>query len=156
MTEDDQDRAALLELMRRSLDLRIDGEGRWHHDGERFRHPRLVAFFDRGIDLHPDSNEPILRVGDSWCYVVADDTPFLVRHLELTGDELVARLNTGERLSLPHDALESREGHIYARLDPRRMARLDRTTHNGLVGLLDEGPDGAPTIGGRWVVRVRT
>ncbi len=144
--------AARLDIFRRSVDLRLDGEGRWYHDGAPFEHARLIELFDRGIDVHPDSGAPILRVGGKWCYVQADDVPFLVRALRHAGDELVARINTGEQVSLATDALSTSGDHVYARLDERRTARLDRATHNGLAALLDEGEDGRPVVAGRWAI----
>ncbi len=145
------DREAALELLRRSVDLRIDGEGRWFHDGEPFVHPRLIAFFNRGLDLHPESGEPVLRVGDTWCYVHADDTPFVVRRLTEDAGVLRVVLNTEEALPLAVDAFERRGDHFYVRLDERRVARLDRATHNGLWEVLDEGADGRLTLYGRPV-----
>lgn len=142
--------AAKLEVFRRSVDLRVDAEGHWFHDGVRFEHPRLIELFSRGLDLHPDTGEPILRVDGKWCYVRADDTPFVVRALRLEGGALVARLNTGERVELADDALRARDDHVYAQLDDRREARLDRATQNGLGALLDDTADGELRIGARW------
>ncbi len=147
--------AAKLEVFRRSVDLRVDAEGHWYHDGVRFEHERLITLFSRGLDLHAQTGEPILRVGDKWCYIQADDTPFVVRALKLQGDALVARLNTGEQVSLAVDALSARDDHLYARLDERRHARLDRATQNSLGELLDEDEDGGLRVATRWVVRAR-
>lgn len=155
MSEIDTETAAWaerLEIFRRSVDLRLDGEGRWYHDGTPFEHPRLIELFDRGIDVHPETGEPILRVGGKWCYVRADDTPFVVRALRHSGDELLARINTGEQVPLALDALSTADDHVYAQLDARRRARLDRATQNGLAELLDEDEDGQPVVAGRWAI----
>jgi len=148
--------AARLELSRRGLDLRLDAEGRWYHEGIAFEHRRLIELFDRGLDLHPETGEPILRVGDRWCYIRADDVPFVVRALHLEGATLVARLNTGEHVALARDALELRGEHLYARLDDRRVARLDRATHKGLATMLSEDRDGEPSVAGEWRITTRT
>jgi hypothetical protein len=38
---------------RRSIDLRLDAEGRWFHEGDPFVHAGLIAVFNRGIDVLP-------------------------------------------------------------------------------------------------------
>jgi hypothetical protein len=144
-----------LDRLRRSIDLRLDAEGRWWHDGQPFENERLIALFDRGIDVHPDSGEPILRVGTQWCYFRADDVPFVVRRLVDDGG-LVAELNTGERVAVPEDALEVGVNEVvYARLGPRRRARLSRQAQSALAAWLREDEDGLAVVvdGRRWPVR---
>lgn len=145
---------ARLEAMRRSVDLRLDGEGRWYHDGQPFEHPGLIAAFDRGLDVHEDTGEPILRIGDRWCYVRADDTPFVVRRLRVDGDTLSATLNTGETLPVPADAFEQGGEHLYLHLSPRRRARLDRATQARVADwLVDLGDRLAlEAAGRRWPI----
>ena len=89
-----------LEAFRRSVPLKIDERGRWWHSHEPFTHQRLTQLFNRGLDwymppkdqlydlenqrrtmpnlVHPPEGEAILRVGDRWCYVACDVTPFLI------------------------------------------------------------------------------
>lgn len=146
--------AARLDQLRRSLDLRMDHEGRWYHEGERFEHPRLIALFDRGIDAHPESGEPIVHIGDKWCYFTADDTPFIVRRLESTPETLVAHLNNTEIHPIPASGFESEGDFIYVQLTENRRARLDRDSQNQLWGWLEEGPPiEAVTTTGRWPIR---
>lgn len=155
VTTDDSPRPAHLEALRRSLDLRMDAEGRWWHDGQPFAHPRLTALFDRGVDLHPDTGEPILRVDDTWCYFRADDTPFQVRRLALTGDTLTATLNNGQQLALgPGARFEVDGDHVYLTAAPRRRARLTRQAQAALADWLDEDEDGPVVCVGaaRWRV----
>lgn len=125
----------LLEMLRRSVDLRLDTEGRWFHDGDPFEHPRLTELFNRGLDVHPETGEAIVHVGDRWCYVQADDTPFVVVRLERDAPGGPgALLNNGERHPLPADALETPDGEIvYAVLTPNRRARIGRGVWNALV-----------------------
>lgn len=146
--------AARLDQLRRSLDLRMDREGRWYHEGERFEHARLIALFDRGIDAHPESGEPIVHIGDKWCYFTADDTPFIVRRLESTADGLIAHLNNSEVHPIPAVGFEADGDHVYVPLAPHRRARLDRDSQNQLWGWLVEGPPlAAVTEAGRWPIR---
>ena len=145
---------AKLEELRRSVDLRLDFEGRWYHEGEIFEHPRLIALFDKGIDSHPDSGEPIVHIGDRWCYIKADDTPFIVRRLEATSTTLTAILNNGERHPIPAAGFEAVGDYIYVQLAANRRARLDRDAQNQLWGWLADGDDAAViTASGRFPIR---
>lgn len=147
--------AAKLDQLRRSLDLRMDREGRWYHEGERFEHPRLIALFDRGVDAHPESGEPIVHIGDKWCYFTADDTPFIVRRLASTAAGLVAHLNNEEAHPIPAAGFVAEGDFIYVALAPNRRARLDRDSQNQLWKWLDAGPPPeVVTPAGRWPIRV--
>lgn len=145
---------AKLEALRRSVDLRLDAEGRWFHEGAPFEHAGLIAAFDRGLDLHPESGEPILRVGGRWCYVRADDTPFVVRRLSLEDGRLVVRLNTGAVEPVPPAGFEAAGDRLYVQLG-RRRARLGRAAQAKLGQWLVEGDGGWVVAAGdgRWPVR---
>lgn len=148
---------AHLETLRRSMALVLDREGHWWHDGEVFEHPRLIAYFNAGIDTHPTSGEPIVHLGPHWCYFRAEDTPFLVRRLAVVDGALVAHLNNGEQLPVPDTGFEVVGDHVYVQLDAARgrRARLDRPTQNRLWGLLDPHSDPPQVqVGGRrWPVQ---
>lgn len=159
MNEDDLDPAARarLDALRRSLDLHLDAEGTWHHEGVPFTHPRLVELFDRGLDVHPDTGEPTLRIDDKWCYVRVDDVPFLVRALSESPEGLDARLNTRETVALPAGLVFEAVGdRVYLQLDARRRARLTRPAQAALARWLIEGDGGLEVRAGgrRWPVVV--
>ena len=148
---------AVLDMLRRSLDLRLDAQGRWFIDDEPIANHRVVDLFDRGLDVHPDTGEAILRVGDQWCYIKVDDTPFVVRRLRVDGDRgLVAHLNNGEVLPVPGEAFSvGGDDVVYLQLTPTRRARLGRSVQQRLADWLVEGDDGAPTVeigGRRWTI----
>lgn len=149
--------AEALEHLRRSIDLRLDAEGRWWHEGAPFEHPGVVALFDRGLDTHPETGEAIVRVGDQWAYVRVDDTPFVVRRLVEGEGGLWAELNNGERHEVPGDAFEAgAAGVVYLALTPRRRARLARTAQAALAPRIEAQADGTLVVraGDRvWAVR---
>jgi hypothetical protein len=72
---------AWLEEQRRSLNLSLDAEGQWWHDDEPFVHQGLIKAFNRGIDRHSSSYEPIIRIGATWCYFKSKQSPFIVRRV---------------------------------------------------------------------------
>lgn len=90
-----------LDAQRRSIDLELTDEGAWLHNKIPFSHLRLIGAFNRGIELHPDTKEPIVRIGTTWCYFRSRMSPFIVERLIAKGPLLQAvQLNTGERLPL--------------------------------------------------------
>lgn len=146
--------AATLEKMRRSVDLRLDFEGNWYHEGEIFEHERLIALFNKGIDSHPDSGEPIVHIGERWCYFKADDTPFIVRRMESSPDALLVELNNGETHPVPPTGFEAVGDYIYVQLTEDRRARLDRGRQNQLWGWLvdEDGSAVVVTASGRYPI----
>lgn len=145
--------AERLEQLRRSVDLFLDREGRWFHDGQPFEHPRLIAFFNAGIDTHPTTGEPIVHLGPHWCYFRAEDTPFLVRRIESTPEGLFVILNNSERLPVPATGFEAVGDHVYVTLTPHRRARLDRSSQHQLWGWLEGDPPAIVLPAGRWPIR---
>jgi hypothetical protein len=134
---------------RRSIDLRLDADGRWYHDGEAFTHAGLIALFNRGIDVSPETGEPIVRVGEQWAYFRCDDVPFIVRTVRLTPDGLEAVLNTEARTTIAPAALRaSRSGVLYAAFAPGRLARFSRAAQAALADALTETPEGEVAL--RW------
>ncbi len=94
--------------MRRSSGLTVGTEGEVLHEGTPFVHQRLAALLQAGLDLHPDSGEAILRVGEQWCYVGCDATPFVIQRARWKHDGLELLVNTGVMLTLPPAGLELR------------------------------------------------
>ncbi|MCB9522155.1 MAG: DUF1285 domain-containing protein [Myxococcales bacterium] len=147
---------AWLDQVRRSIDLRIDEDGRWWHEGEPFVNQRLRDYFDGNLDVHPESGEPILRVGDKWCYVRVDDTAFFVDRFKVEGERLLAVLNTRGRWPVPGDGFVIHGERAYVTLAPHRRARLTRRAWHQLGEWLEEGPEGVQVAvaGRRWPVRL--
>ena len=124
---------ARIESLRRAVDLFLDRDGRWWHEGKPFTHQRLIAAFNSGIDLHPTSSEPIIRIGDRWCYFTAEDTPFIVTKVTESDGQLWANLNTYEKIGLPEHGLFLREERLYANLGAQRWAVFSRAAQAGLA-----------------------
>jgi len=139
--------AAALEAIRRGIDLRLDAEGRWMHEGEAFTHAGVTALFDRGLDLHPTTREPIVRIGEQWCYVRCDDLPFVVRRWRFgasaTDPTLCGVLNTGAEVEVGYDALRvEADGRVTLCFADAREARVSRAAQAALAPYLGETPAG--------------
>src|SRR5271166_1261909 len=71
----------------RESTLRLDGEGRFWHEGQRVEHAGLAAALHRWIARHPDDGRYILTNGYDWTYFTVADAPYFVRALRLEGPE---------------------------------------------------------------------
>jgi len=128
---------------RRGIDLRLDAYGRWFHEGEAFTHPGLIALFNRGIDVLPETGEPIVRIGEHWAHIRCDDVPFIVRTVRVSATGLEALLNTETWVAFPPDVLRLGPGGVlYAEVSPGRRARFSRAAQASLADHLLEGDDG--------------
>jgi uncharacterized protein len=65
----------------RESSIRLDGEGHFHHDGERFGHAGLSEAMHSWITRHPKNGRLILYNGFDWSYFLVDDAPYTVRHI---------------------------------------------------------------------------
>jgi len=70
----------------RESSLRLDGEGRFWHDGAVVDHPRLQTALHRWITRHPSDGRFILSNGYDWTYFTVDDVPYFVRGLDLDAE----------------------------------------------------------------------
>ena len=98
--------------------------------------------FNRGLGVHPDTGEAIVTIGDRWCYVECDRTPFVVVKLSYNAGPPVLHLNTEEEVSLRSDGFFLHEDHVAVRLDDKRWARIWRSTYADLAPHLIETNEG--------------
>lgn len=63
----------------RESTLRLDGEGRFWHEGELVQHPGLSDALPRWIARHPDDGRFVLSNGYDWTYFTVEDVPYFVR-----------------------------------------------------------------------------
>lgn len=97
---------ALLEKLRRGLELRMGPTGELSHEGEPFLHAGVERLFRQGLDLS-DGGEPIVRIGTQWAYITVADCPLRVVAVDDVGGHPMLRLDDGRRLPLdPHTLWE--------------------------------------------------
>jgi hypothetical protein len=89
----------------RESSIRLDEDGRFHHEGVRVEHPGLIRAMHQWIARHPIDGRYVLENGWDWCYLKVDDAPYVVRTAKPSGASL--------ELTLSDDSIE--------RLDPRAL-----------------------------------
>ena len=102
----------------RESTIRLDAEGRFHHDGERVEHGKLADAMHRWISRHPDDGRYILTNGYDWTYFTVDDAPYVVRSLRTADDgtvDLVLSDGTEEAWD-PSTTRVGDEDALYARV----------------------------------------
>ena len=146
----------------RESSIRLDGEGRFWHDGELVRHPGMQAAFATWIRRHPDDGRFILCNGYDWSYFHVQDVPYFVRGVREDAGRLELALSDGTREPLDPASLCSgsrgtgpREA-LYCRVKLGQFdARFMPGAQSALWPYLVETPSGAPglELGGRlWQV----
>jgi hypothetical protein len=135
---------AEIERLRQS-GIRLDGEGRFWHEGEEVRHAGLRAAFWRWLDRNPDGRY-VLRLDERrFVYLDVDDAPHRVRSLRWEGDRAWVLLADGAEEELDYATVHLRAGGAaYCKVKGGRLeARLSTAAWGALADRLLEGQEGA-------------
>src|SRR4051812_7828481 len=98
----------------RESTIRLDGEGRFHHEGAPVEHPKLAAAFHTWIARHPDDGRYILTNGFDWTYFVVDDVPYFVRAVhDVDGDAILVLSDETEEPLDPATLRTNARGELY-------------------------------------------
>ena len=126
MTEEQQFKL-WLDQQRRSLDLVLDLDGQWFHNGEPFRNEKLIRAFNRGIRVDSQTGEATVSIGHTWCYFRCSATPFLVVRT-LARENLVSGflLNTEETVQCVDISINAERDPWLLALTDGRTARFTR------------------------------
>lgn len=136
MTEEKEFKA-WLELQRRSIDLELTANGAWLHNGEAFTHRGLIDAFNRGIQLHWDNRDPIIKIGATWCYFRSTLTPFIGVRLGLVSRQLATvLLNTQERVSFEDVEPNYQNDRLTLDHNDGRHIRLNRSSQAAIAPFL--------------------
>lgn len=134
---------AEIERLRRS-GIRLDGEGRFWHEGEEVRHAGLRAALWRWLDRNPDGRY-VLRLDERrFVYLDVDDAPHLVRSLRWDGDRAWLLLADGTEEELDYATVHLREGGAaYCKVKGGRLeARISTAAWGTLAERLVERDEG--------------
>jgi hypothetical protein len=106
----------------RESTIRLDGEGRFWHDGRRVEHAGLFAALHSWIGRHPDDGRYILTNGYDWTYFTVDDAPYVVRAIRIEPSRIMLVLSDGaEEAWDPETTRIGSDGALYTSV--KRAAR---------------------------------
>jgi hypothetical protein len=99
----------------RESTIRLDGEGRFWHEGRPVEHAGLRAALHAWIGRHPDDGRYILTNGYDWTYFAVDDAPYVVRAVRIEPERIVLLLSDGSEEEWdPAAARVGADGALYA------------------------------------------
>jgi uncharacterized protein len=130
---------AEIEKLRQS-GIRLDGDGRFWHEGAEVMHHGLRAAFWRWLDRNPDGRW-VLRLDDQrFVYLDVDDVPYVVRSARWEGDRAIVRLSDDSEEELAYATLHLRGSQPYCSVkDGRFEARVSTLAWNTLAERIDDG-----------------
>lgn len=139
----------------RESSLRLDGEGRFWHDGALVDHPRLLAALHQWITVHPNDGRFILSNGYDWTYFTVDDVPYFVRGVRL-GTEPSLLLSDGSSEPFPSSGYRiGRGAALYCPVKAARFeARFTPAAQTALGPALQSDADGLYLALGNQAVRL--
>ena len=121
-----------IEKLRQS-GIRLDGDGRFWHEGQEVTHAGLRAAFFRWLDRNPDGRW-VLRLDEKrFVWLDVDDAPFVVRSARWDGGRAVGRLSDDREVALALPTLHERGGQRYVTLERGFEARLSTAAWNALA-----------------------
>ena len=130
---------AEIEKLRQS-GIRLDGEGRFWHEGAEVTHHGLRAAFWRWLDRNPDGRW-VLRLDDKrFVYLDVDDAPYVVRSARWDGERALMRLSDDSDEELDYATLHLRaSGQPYCVVKQQRFdAKISTLAWNTLAERIDD------------------
>ena len=130
-----------LDQQRRSLNLFLDREGTWWHDEQPVQHPKVSRAFSLGIGRHEETGEPVIQIGNTWCYFRSAGSPYIVKRLIHNKRTIRGyRLNTEEILLVEDTTPFCIDDMMFLTTDRLGEIHFDRSTQSQLGPFLsDEG-----------------
>lgn len=143
----------------RESTIRLDGEGRFFHEGAPVEHVKLAQAMHTWISRHPDDGRYILTNGYDWTYFTVEDAPFTVRSVRIERDRVVLCLSDGTEEAWDPASTRVAGDALYARVKARERggpfeAKFMRHALTGLAPVLVE-PAGEAAAGAAHRPRVR-
>jgi hypothetical protein len=130
---------AEIEKLRQS-GIRLDGDGRFWHEGAEVTHHGLRAAFWRWLDRNPDGRWVLRLDANRFVYLDVDDVPYVVRSARWQDDRAIVRLSDDSEEPLALPTLHLRNGQPYCSVkDGRFDARVSTLAWNTLAERIDDG-----------------
>lgn len=105
-------------------------DGNWYNDDDRIENPRIALLFSQSIRRNPDGGY-FLQVAEERAPITVEDTPYVVKDIEESGDGFILVTNDEARESLDPSTLEvGRDNVLYCRVKGGEFpARFLRTAY---------------------------
>ena len=132
----------------RESTIRLDGEGRFFHDGALVEHPKLAQALHTWIARHPDDGRYILTNGYDWTYFTVDDVPFFVRAVRAEGGDAILVLSDGTEEPLDPSTLRGgARGELYLKVKGGAFdAKMTRFALTQLAPFLEPATDPSEVV----------
>jgi hypothetical protein len=137
----------LIESGQQIDDIFLDKEGRWFHNGEPFLNERIIAFFNKSVDITSDG-QYVIHYGDYTYPIRVEDTPYFVTGVRYDGfgcfERIFINTSDGETEELAvHTIYCGSNNALYCRIKHGRMpARFMRSPSFNILERLEEEPGG--------------
>ncbi len=120
-------------------EIRLDEQGRWHHQGQRFDNPRLSDLFSRSVN-RTEGGTWVLEIGPFTYPITVDDTGFFVRAVNWKASPPMLHLSDRSTEALEPASLEYRApGKLYCAVkDGRFRARFLRSAYHSIIPHLEQ------------------
>jgi len=82
-----------------AIDIRIDRDGRWFHQGELIRREALVRLFASILRREEDGHYYLVTPVEKW-RVAVEELPLLVVDVRFADEALAVQINTGRRFTV--------------------------------------------------------
>ncbi len=142
-----------------TIDIRINADGRWFHNGGEITRPAMVRAFSRVLRREGDGSFSLVTPAE-WLTIAVDDAPFAAIAMRVDGDgddmRIVMQLTTGDSVAVGADhPLTLRNGpagrlpylHVRGPFERALEARPTRALYMELAELADA--DGMVTSDGQ-------
>lgn len=117
----------------------LDKEGRWFHEGVEITHPLTVELFSRSVVKDPSAGYR-LQIGREWAKIKIEDTPYMIKTVEIQSNQVLILLNDKSVEKLEPDTLWIGKNNVlYCRVkNGEYPARFLRPAYYQLMQALKE------------------
>lgn len=131
----------------RQTGLRLDRQGRWWHEGDPVEHEGLRRALFSWLDRLEDGRYILRLDEEQFAYVEVEDTPFIVRTIELEttrqGVRVFIRTNDDQEEELAYGTLAmAADNALTCEVRGRFSARFSRGAYYQLGELIEESEEG--------------
>lgn len=128
----------------RTIGLRLDRAGVFHHAGAVVTHPRLRQALLRWLDIRAEDGRDIIRLDDErYAYVEVDDAHLRARSAHWEGDRVLVLWDDEVERELEYGSLRQAEDNALYVTVGKLRGRIAGPAYHAITERIAELPDGA-------------